>query len=141
METSEILKERRKTHGSFPANARIMQLLKKNMRSTKNWQILSDTQREALEMVAHKIGRILTGDPNWLDHWDDIAGYSKLVADDIRESQNGTQDQTPRQTGETSNSGIQLERGIRPSSTHLGSANDLTAHDGNDSNRSFNPRP
>jgi hypothetical protein len=33
-----------------------------------------------LEMIAHKIGRVLAGDPNHADHWDDIAGYARLVA-------------------------------------------------------------
>jgi hypothetical protein len=38
-------------------------------------------QREALEMIAHKIARIINGDPNYADSWVDIAGYAKLVAD------------------------------------------------------------
>jgi hypothetical protein len=40
--------------------------------------------REALEMVAHKIGRILNGDPKYHDSWHDIIGYTKLVADRLR---------------------------------------------------------
>lgn len=42
---------------------------------------LDDVQRESLSMIFHKIGRILAGDPNFRDHWDDIAGYAKLAAD------------------------------------------------------------
>jgi hypothetical protein len=38
-------------------------------------------QIEALDMICHKIGRILNGDPNYADSWVDIAGYAKLVAD------------------------------------------------------------
>ena len=38
-------------------------------------------QIECLEMIAHKIGRILNGDPNYGDSWRDIAGYATLVAD------------------------------------------------------------
>ena len=30
-------------------------------------------------MVAHKIGRILNGDPNYIDSWHDIIGYTRLV--------------------------------------------------------------
>jgi hypothetical protein len=41
-------------------------------------------QVEALEMIAHKIGRILSGDPNHQDHWDDIAGYAKLVSERLQ---------------------------------------------------------
>jgi hypothetical protein len=32
-------------------------------------------------MVAHKIARIINGDPNYSDSWVDVAGYAKLVAD------------------------------------------------------------
>jgi hypothetical protein len=39
--------------------------------------------KEALDMVAHKIGRILNGDPTYTDSWHDIAGYSKLVEDEL----------------------------------------------------------
>ena len=42
---------------------------------------LSPDQREALEMIAHKIARILNGDPDYADSWHDIAGYAQLVAD------------------------------------------------------------
>lgn len=51
------------------------------MRLTDNWELLQPFQVEALEMIAHKIGRILNGDPNYDDSWVDIAGYAKLVAD------------------------------------------------------------
>lgn len=38
-------------------------------------------QQEALDMIAHKLGRILNGDPDYADSWADIAGYARLVAD------------------------------------------------------------
>jgi hypothetical protein len=31
-------------------------------------------------MIAHKLGRIVNGDPNYVDSWVDIAGYATLVA-------------------------------------------------------------
>lgn len=34
-------------------------------------------------MIFHKIARILNGDPNYADSWVDIAGYAKLVADEL----------------------------------------------------------
>ena len=34
-------------------------------------------------MILHKIGRILNGDPNYADSWHDIAGYAKLVEDEL----------------------------------------------------------
>ena len=49
------------------------------MQDSPNWEKLDDDQREALEMTAHKIGRILNGDPNYADSWHDIIGYTRLV--------------------------------------------------------------
>ena len=34
----------------------------------------------ALVMIATKLSRILTGGPDFRDHWDDIAGYAKLAS-------------------------------------------------------------
>jgi hypothetical protein len=36
-------------------------------------------QQEALDMICHKIGRIINGDANYDDSWRDIAGYAQLV--------------------------------------------------------------
>ena len=41
-------------------------------------------QQECIDMILHKIARIGTGDPNKVDHWDDIAGYATLVARYLR---------------------------------------------------------
>ena len=75
---TEILNERQSTHGTFEESATTVQRIKVIMRSTPNWDKLSNAQREALEMLQHKIGRILHGDPNTLDHWVDCGGYLKL---------------------------------------------------------------
>lgn len=75
------LAERGSRYGSFPAHARITQAIKAAMADTPNWPTLAADQREALEMTAHKIGRILNGDPDYHDSWHDIIGYVKLVAD------------------------------------------------------------
>jgi hypothetical protein len=78
--TDDLLTERGKTHGDFSEHARITQDLKDIMRRAPGWARLSAIQREALEMDAHKTGRILAGDPNHQDHWDDKAGYARLVS-------------------------------------------------------------
>jgi hypothetical protein len=74
-----ILAERQKTHGDFYDVAMTAQTLKDAMRRGKNWKILDDTQRETLEMIASKIGRILAGNPHEPDHFQDIAGYAQLI--------------------------------------------------------------
>ncbi len=73
-----VLNERGTTHGDFGENGEIMQDLKGILHEHKGWHRLTPYQREALEMIQHKIGRILCGDPNYFDHWRDIAGYARL---------------------------------------------------------------
>ena len=75
-----ILTERGKTHGDYAQHAATTQCLKSVMRNTRNWGDLTPSQTECLEMIAHKIGRILNGDPDYKDHWDDIAGYATPVS-------------------------------------------------------------
>lgn len=81
METKDLLAERGTTHGNFDANSSVAQELKHYMSMTVNWPKLTSAEAEALHMIAHKIGRILAGNPHFKDHWADIAGYAKLVAD------------------------------------------------------------
>lgn len=79
MEINETLAERGSRYGKFTTHADITQRIKHTMYQTDNWKKLMPDQAEALEMIAHKIGRILNGDPNYDDSWRDIAGYAQLV--------------------------------------------------------------
>jgi hypothetical protein len=76
------LAERGKRYGVFLEHARITQDLKDVMQSGKSWRnpSMDSDQYEALEMIAHKLGRILNGNPHYADSWRDIAGYAMLVA-------------------------------------------------------------
>ncbi|NQW81320.1 MAG: hypothetical protein HQ445_09120 [Polaromonas sp.] len=73
------LAERGNRYGEFVDHADITQNIKNAMSLGCNWTLLNNDMREALEMVAHKIGRILNGDPNYVDSWTDIIGYTRLV--------------------------------------------------------------
>jgi len=75
-----ILNERGKSHGEYSDHAAISQAIKRVIQGSKNWHDLSDIQKETLDMTAHKIGRICSGNPDVKDHWDDIAGYNVLVS-------------------------------------------------------------
>lgn len=76
-----MLAQRGERYGEFAGHAAIAQDLKARMHAAEGWERLAPDQREALEMVQHKIARILNGDPSYDDNWVDIAGYAKLVAD------------------------------------------------------------
>lgn len=83
MTIEETLHQRWIRYGEFSNHARITQNLKRAMQDSPNWQGLKDDQKEALEMIQHKVGRILNGDPNYHDNWHDIVGYATLVADTL----------------------------------------------------------
>lgn len=81
--TEKLLAERAKTHGSYEVHARVTQHLKQTVEREPSYLRLTDCQREAVHMIFHKIGRIIAGNANYADHWDDIAGYAKLVSKEI----------------------------------------------------------
>ncbi len=85
MEIDQVLEDRGKRYGKFDGHALITQALKAEMRISPRWGELSADKVEALEMIAHKIGRILNGDPNYKDSWTDIAGYATLVATELKD--------------------------------------------------------
>lgn len=80
----EVLNERGKSYGEFKEHARIAQALKDVLKSGPSWKRTSSSQREALEMVCHKMARTVNGDPNYADNFVDIAGYSQLEVDILR---------------------------------------------------------
>lgn len=80
MDINATLAERGNTHGDFIEQARLSQSFKGMMQASDNWDNMPTFQQEALQMIAVKMSRILTGN-NWChDHWHDVAGYAQLVA-------------------------------------------------------------
>jgi DNA-binding MarR family transcriptional regulator len=70
-------------YGKFIEGAEVMQMLKRVVQAALNNRdkTLAHDQAEAMDMILHKVGRIINGNPDVVDHWLDIAGYAKLVAD------------------------------------------------------------
>ena len=79
---SAILNERGKRYGDFLGHAAVTQQIKSvvYMHLYHRGKTLKPDQQEAIDMIAHKVGRIVNGDPDYVDSWIDIAGYAKLVA-------------------------------------------------------------
>jgi hypothetical protein len=80
----ETLAQRGSRYGDFTENSAISQHLKQVLQHDghnvrEGWLRLSLAHREALEMIAQKIARILNGDPNYKDNWHDIQGYARLA--------------------------------------------------------------
>ena len=76
---ANTLDERGTRYGKFSGHAAASQHLKLVMHRLAGWEKLTPSQAEALDMIAHKIARILNGDPNYADSWHDIAGYASLI--------------------------------------------------------------
>jgi hypothetical protein len=76
--------ERGKWYGTFTEQAAITQALKRSMVDTPKWENLPDDMKESLEMIQLKIGRILNGDPFYVDSWVDIEGYAHLIAQRLK---------------------------------------------------------
>jgi len=91
----ETLAERGARYGDFTDHAALSQKLQDVMRDSgavhvagetfmstnKGWNALSPAKRQALSVIADKIARILSGDPEYRDNWHDIAGYATLAHD------------------------------------------------------------
>jgi hypothetical protein len=84
-ELENILTERGNNYGKFVDHAEVSQSLKLVVFNTKPREKFSSSdQVEALEMILHKIGRIVNGNHDYVDSWVDIAGYAKLVSDRLQ---------------------------------------------------------
>jgi hypothetical protein len=84
MSVEKILAERPSQHGEFEENARATWRIMEALQAERNWATLGAGQKHALYMIAHKMGRILAGDPNFPDHWEDIEGYAECVVNRIK---------------------------------------------------------
>jgi hypothetical protein len=87
MSIEDTLTAREARYGDFSDNASYAQGIKEIMRGSRSWGRLASSQREALELIASKIGRLLSGDPAYADNWHDIGGYAKLVEDRLDATQ------------------------------------------------------
>ncbi|CAB4127839.1 hypothetical protein UFOVP96_20 [uncultured Caudovirales phage] len=79
MRLNDILNKREETHGDFMAKALFIQKVQEII-SKNSWNELEADQKESVHMILVKLSRILYGDANHADHWDDISGYAQLVA-------------------------------------------------------------
>lgn len=82
-EIDEVLNARAKNYGKFIEGAEIMQMTKRLVHNyiEQRGTAMAFDQLEAIDMIIHKLGRIINGNPDHLDNWVDIAGYATLVVD------------------------------------------------------------
>lgn len=85
-EVENTLEQRGARYGTFQGHAEISQDLKEVLRTALlcRGKKLKEDQQEAIEMIFHKIARIVNGDSDYSDSWHDIAGYATLVDDRLK---------------------------------------------------------
>lgn len=81
-----VLADRGSRYGTFESNARVAQNLKEVMRSGSSWSRLTLAQKEGLDMIQHKVARMVNGDPTYLDNIVDILGYGTLIRSSMESS-------------------------------------------------------
>lgn len=78
-----VLDARAVEYGTFADGAALMQSIKRTLadHAQRHGKTFADDQWEALEMIVHKMARIVNGNPDNVDSWRDISGYAVLIAD------------------------------------------------------------
>ena len=71
-----ILNARKNTLGDYSENAETYDALTKVI----DLERLDPERRLAMDVILQKLCRIQNGNPNFKDHWDDIAGYATLAS-------------------------------------------------------------
>ena len=88
-DVKDTLAERETMHGDYRDVAKISQFIKMALKDVCDVGSLSYAQRESLDLIATKMARIVSGDPEniecMIDHWLDIEGYARLVRNILEE--------------------------------------------------------
>jgi hypothetical protein len=89
----KTLSSRRERYGSFNSICSTTQGFKHttsviiNSRLSREYVAYPAYIRESLDMIFHKIARVLHGDPMYKDNWVDIVGYAQLVVEELEKAQ------------------------------------------------------
>lgn len=75
----QTLKQRGNVHGDYNVQSTTHDQLLHVMMKQPSFLNLKPQHRQALNIIAMKMSRILSGDAEHTDHWHDIAGYATLA--------------------------------------------------------------
>ena len=79
MNVEETLDRRGRHYGEFINIATTAQDLKSVLKYGVNYSLLEPDMAEALDMIVHKMSRLVNGDCYHRDSWHDIMGYARLI--------------------------------------------------------------
>src|SRR5690349_24738584 len=75
MDTRKLIDTREARYGSMDANATETWRLMDVFERCPGWSRFTPVQKHVFYMTVHKMARMLCGDPNYIDNYDDIIGY------------------------------------------------------------------
>jgi len=76
----KVIEERSKIYGDFNDIAEVSQKIK-DMYYVNNAQELDSIINEGVDMVIHKLSRVICGGSRYVDNFRDIQGYCQLIID------------------------------------------------------------
>lgn len=82
MTIESILIEREKAYGDFSQVAQVYSGIKEAL-AIDTYNNVDARFKAALDMIAMKMARVVCGNPNHKDTWDDIAGYATLISKEL----------------------------------------------------------
>ena len=90
MSINKTLEQRGERYGKFKDVAVTTYALQEILRNAKNHKHMTDDQVIALDMICNKMARIVNGDPNYIENWHDISGYSTLIENSLMTTEGAT---------------------------------------------------
>jgi hypothetical protein len=84
------LNERGARYGNYSDVASTTQQLMSIVECGANYEHLNAEQKTSLFMICNKIARAVNGDPNYIENWHDIAGYSTLIENSLMTTEGAT---------------------------------------------------
>lgn len=85
-DVDKILSERGAQYnlnGGYPDHAELTQAMKNACRNHRGWATVPSMMQESIDMILHKIARVINGNPYYPDNWVDIEGYSRLISREL----------------------------------------------------------
>ena len=76
----KVIEERSKVYGDFKDIAEVSQKIK-DMYYLNNAQELDPVINEGMDMIIHKLSRVICGGSRYIDNIRDIQGYCQLIID------------------------------------------------------------
>lgn len=84
-DVEKILEERESSHGDYGKQAKLTEEIKDALLRA-GYKKLPYAVRNALDLIATKMGRMVTGDFKHADHYDDIQGYARLAKIEVEKN-------------------------------------------------------